>query len=135
MQGIYIAAIIATVIAVLLWGGLLYWLSKRKLKYLALMLITLPLSAIVNLLIETPIFEFLFSSFNVSYVLSLTTPWWLLLLVLFIAPFTEEAIKLSPLVARQVRRMVDQSSALWLGMAFGMGFGIGEIWYLAWGFR
>jgi hypothetical protein len=37
-------------------------------------------------------------------------------------------------VARRVRRMIDRSSALWIGMAFGMGFGVGEIWYLAWGF-
>ncbi len=30
--------------------------------------------------------------------------------------------------------MINQSSALWIGMALGIGFGIGEIWYLAWQF-
>jgi len=98
------------------------------------MLITLPFSTIVNLLIKKPVYELLASSLNVSSELSVTMPLWFLLLVLFLSPITEEAIKLFPLVARRVRRMIDGSSALWIGMAFGMGFGVGEIWYLAWGF-
>ncbi len=134
LHGIYIAALMATGASVLLWGGLVYWLSKRKWKYLALMLITLPFSTIVNLLIKKPVYELLASSLNVSSELSVTMPLWFLLLVLFLSPITEEAIKLFPLVARRVRRMIDGSSALWIGMAFGMGFGVGEIWYLAWGF-
>jgi hypothetical protein len=133
-HGIYIAAFIVTGISVLLWGGLIYWLSKRKWKYLALMLITLPFSIIVNLLIKKPVYDFLVSSVSVSSELGITTPWWLLLFVLFLSPITEEAIKLSPLLARQVRRMIDRSSALWIGMALGIGFGVGEIWYLAWQF-
>ena len=134
LHGIYTAALMATGASVLLWGGLVYWLSKRKWKYLALMLITLPFSTIVNLLIKKPVYELLASSLNVSSELSVTMPLWFLLLVLFLSPITEEAIKLFPLVARRVRRMIDGSSALWIGMAFGMGFGVGEIWYLAWGY-
>jgi len=134
IQGIYIAAFIATGISVLLWGGLVYWLSKRKWKYLALMLITLPFSTIVNLWIKKPVYDFLLSSLSVSSELSITTPWWFLLFVLFLSPITEEAIKLSPLLARQARCMIDRSSALWIGMALGIGFGVGEIWYLAWQF-
>lgn len=132
LAGIYVAAILATVISVLLWGGLVYWFSKRQSKYLVLMLITLPLSTIVNLWVKKPIYEFLLTSFNISPELSIATPLWFILLVLFIPPFTEEAIKLSPLVAKKVRKMINMSSALWIGMAFGMGFGIGEIWYLSW---
>jgi hypothetical protein len=134
IHGIYIAAFIVTGISVVLWGGLVYWLSKRKWKYLALMLITLPFSIIVNLLMKKPVYDFLVSSVSVSSELSITTPWWLLLFVLFLSPITEEAVKLSPLLARQVRRMIDRSSALWIGMALGIGFGVGEIWYLAWQF-
>lgn len=134
MHGIYMAAILATIISVLLWGGLIYWLSKGKWKYLALMLISLPFSTIVNLWVKKPIYNFLLYSLNFSSELSMTTPWWFLLLVLFLPPLTEEAIKLSPLVAKQVRRMIGRSSALWVGTAFGMGFGIGEIWYLSWMF-
>ena len=133
LHAIYIAALIATATSALLWGGLVYWLSKRKWMYLALMLITLPFSAIVNLWIKKPVCEFLLSSLDISE-LSMTSPVWFLVFVLFLSPVTEEAVKLSPLLAKQVRRMIDRSSALWTGMGLGMGFGIGEIWYLAWGF-
>lgn len=133
LHAIYIAALIATATSALLWGGLVYWLSKRKWMYLALMLITLPFSAIVNLWIKKPVYEFLLSSLDISE-LSMTSPVWFLVFVLFLSPVTEEAVKLSPVLAKQVRRMIDRSSALWTGMGLGMGFGIGEIWYLAWGF-
>jgi len=133
LHPIYIAALIATATSALLWGGLAYWFSKRKWMYLALMLITLPFSAIVNLWIKKPVYEFLLSSLDISE-LSMTSPVWFLVFVLFLSPVTEEAVKLSPLLAKQVRRMIDRSSALWTGMGLGMGFGIGEIWYLAWGF-
>ncbi len=133
LHAIYIAALIATATSALLWGGLVYWLSKRKWMYLALMLITLPFSAIVNLWIKKPVCEFLLSSLDISE-LSMTSPVWFLVFVLFLSPVTEEAVKLSPLLAKQVRRMIDRSSDLWTGMGLGMGFGIGEIWYLAWGF-
>lgn len=134
IHGIYIAAFIATGISAVLWGGLIYWLSKREWKYLALMLILLPFSTIVNLWVKKPVYDFLLFSLNVSSELSITTPWWLLLFILFLAPITEEAIKLFPLAAKQVRRTIDKLSALWIGMALGIGFGIGEIWYLAWRF-
>jgi len=133
LHAIYIAALIATATSVLLWGGLVYWLSKRERMYLALMLITLPFSTIVNLCVKKPIYEFLLSSLNI-FEWNVTSPWWFHVFVLFLSPITEEAVKLSPLVAKQVRRMIVRSSALWVGMAFGTGFGIGEIWYLAWGF-
>jgi uncharacterized membrane protein YhfC len=133
MHGIYIAAIITTGISVLLWGGLFCWLSKKP-KNLALTLIALPFSTIVNLLIKKPIYESALSSLGIPPQLSTATPWWFLLFALFLSPLTEEAIKLSPLVTKQLRRLVDQSSAFWIGTALGMGFGIGEIWYLAWRF-
>lgn len=131
MYGIYIAAIITTIISVLVWGFLLYWLSK-KLGNFILVLIMLPFSAIANLLVKKPIYDFALASFGFSPKLSIATPWWFLLFVLFLSPLSEEAIKLSPLAAKHLRRMIDQSSALWMGTALGIGFGIGEIWYLAW---
>jgi len=132
VHGIYIAALIATVISMLLWGGLVYWLSGSKRVYFALMLMNLPLSAIVNLYIKKPMYETLTSLLKVPPILDITSPWWFLLLIHFLPPISEEAIKLSPLIAGRVRNIVNKSSALWMGMAFGMGFGIGEIWYLAW---
>lgn len=132
IHGIYIAALIVTGASVALWGGLLYWLSKGKWKYLALLLIALPFSVIVNLFIKAPVLNLVLSSAAVSSQLSVATPWWLILFVLFLSPITEEAIKLSPLLAKQLRRIINRTSALWIGMMLGVGFGIGEIWYLAW---
>lgn len=132
IHGIYIAALIVTVVSIALSSGLLYWLSKLKWKYLALILVTLPFSVIVNLFIKGPILNLALSATGGASQLSSATPWWLLLFVLFLSPITEEAIKLSPLLAKQLRRIINRSSALWIGMALGIGFGIGEIWYLAW---
>ncbi len=134
VHGIYVAALLVTGVSVVLWGGLLYWLSKRQWKYLVLILITLPFSAIVNLLVKSPILGLAVSSSGVPPQLVTAWPWWLLLLVLFLAPITEEAIKLAPLVVKRFRCLISRSSALWVGMALGIGFGIGEIWYLAWQF-
>lgn len=133
MHGIYVAAVIATVISVLLWGGIFYWLCKKP-KNLLPALITLPFSTIVNLLVKKPIYESILSFSGISPKLSPATPLWFLLFVLFLSPLAEEAIKISPLTLKQIRRMIDQSSAIWIGTALGMGFGIGEIWYLAWRF-
>jgi hypothetical protein len=134
IHGIYIAALLVTGASVVLWGGLLYWLSKRQWKYLALIFVTLPFSFIVNLLIKASILDFAVSSAGVYSQLSTAWPFWLLVFVLFLSPITEEAIKLTPLVAKQARKLVRSSSALWVGMALGIGFGMGEIWYLAWQF-
>jgi len=101
MHGIYIAALIATGISTLIWGGLVYWLSKHKWKYLVLMLITLPFSAIVNLLVKKPVYDFLLSSLDVSSELSIMSTWWFLLLIHFLSPITEEAVKLSPLIVKK----------------------------------
>jgi RsiW-degrading membrane proteinase PrsW (M82 family) len=133
MHGIYVAAVIATVISVLLWGGIFYWLCKKP-KNLLPALITLPFSTIVNLLVKKPIYESILSFSEISPKLSPATPLWFLLFVLFLSPLTEEAIKISPLTLKQIRQMIDQSSAIWIGTALGMSFGIGEIWYLAWRF-
>jgi hypothetical protein len=46
----------------------------------------------------------------------------------------EEATKLLPLLLPRVRGLLaDRSSALWAGMALGIGYGLGEAAYLAYG--
>lgn len=134
VHGIYIAALLVTGLAIALGGGLLYWLSKRQWKILALMLITVAFSAIANLFIKQPILNWVTTSSEVSSQINSSWPLWLLLFVLFLSPIVEEAIKIVPIAEKHLRRMINRSSALWIGMALGIGFGIGEIWYLAWQF-
>lgn len=67
----------------------------------------------------------------------------MLLLLLFVAPFTEEAIKLAglPLILRSpfnppddvgVKTKVGWQQLRAAGAMSGLGFGVGEIWALAW---
>ncbi|MEM1986280.1 MAG: PrsW family glutamic-type intramembrane protease [Nitrososphaeria archaeon] len=133
MHGIFVAAIITTIISIILWGGILYWLSKGS-KYFKFVLITVPFSAIVNLFIKKPVYELALYYFNISPKLNVSTPLFFLIFVLFLSPITEEAIKLLPLIVGRFRRFLSPYSALWIGFALGVGFGLGEIWYLAWNF-
>ena len=57
--------------------------------------------------------------------LSLTT------LALFYAPLTEEPAKWLVLLLPFVRRGLDAESAIPLALAIGVGFGIGELWFIA----
>ena len=56
-----------------------------------------------------------------------------MLLALWIAPVVEEAAKLLPLVLPDVRaRLASPELPFRIGMASGLGFGLGEAWYVAW---
>ncbi|MFZ5827265.1 MAG: hypothetical protein ACOY94_23450 [Bacillota bacterium] len=49
------------------------------------------------------------------------------------APISEEAIKILPLLFPPLLGWVrTRGAALWAGLFLGIGFGLGEIWYLAW---
>lgn len=130
MQGIYWAAVVVTVPVA---GTVaMAWRAWHDRAALACFLIGLPLSAIVNQHVKSPALLWLGNR-------SLPggaggEPWWLLFLVLWLAPLTEEAIKLLPLAAPDIREgLHGPSAALRYGMASGVGFGLGEAWYLAWG--
>lgn len=132
MTDIWPMAVITIVLAAAIWGGMIYLLSGRTTKYLWLILPGLPLSAVVNILIKGPLAAVVAGAAGISPQLSTATPLWFLLFALLLAPVTEEAIKVAPLLAPQLRRLVSGSAgALWTGMALGVGFGIGEAVFLA----
>jgi len=57
----------------------------------------------------------------------------MLVFLFLLAPVTEEAIKLFPFAFSAWRReLKDRGMALWAGSFAGLGFSIGEIWFLAW---
>jgi uncharacterized membrane protein YhfC len=60
-------------------------------------------------------------------------PWWLIIISLLITGITEESIKILPLASRSLRRSVaNRSAAFVMAAALGVGFGLGEAWYIAW---
>lgn len=130
MQGIYWAAVVVTVpvaaVAAVAWQS---WGRDRN--AVVCFLAGLPLSALVNQYVKTPAILWLGQRPLPS---SAGVPWVFLALVLWVAPLAEEAVKLLPLAAPDIRESLrSPSSALKYGMAAGVGFGLGEAWYLAWG--
>jgi len=132
MSEIFIAAAIATAASLGAWGSLLYIMSGRQKGAFALVALALPFSALINILVKAPLGGALVSLAGIPLPLSPATPVWFLATILFLSPLTEEAIKLAPLAPSALRERF-LPSALYAGMAAGIGFGIGEIWYLAWG--
>ncbi|MBM4463995.1 MAG: PrsW family intramembrane metalloprotease [Chloroflexi bacterium] len=134
MPGIYVMAVITLLVSAALWGGLLYVLPGRTKRYLWLLLPGLPLSALVNLGVKRPLAVMAGQMAGVAPKLGLETPWWFILFLFLLAPVFEEAVKVVPLLLPQVRRLlVSSAAALWVGMALGISFGLGEAAYLAYG--
>jgi uncharacterized membrane protein YhfC len=93
--------------------------------------ITIVFPPIINLLVKKPVLAHMLSRFNVSSSMA-TWPWWFALLALLLVGVSEEAIKLAPVLAPSVRKEVRaRNSAVPMAFAIGLGFALGEIWYLA----
>jgi len=134
MPPIYIMAAITVVVAAGLWGGVIYALSGRDKGYLWLILLGLPLSALVNQFIKRPLIVAVGGAANISPGLGLGTPLWFILFLWLVPPITEEAIKVVPLVLPWMRRRLSsRAGALWTGAALGVGFGLGEALWIAYG--
>jgi hypothetical protein len=134
MVGILIAAGITTLIVLpivyLLWRG-----SKTSFITLLPLFLQLPMSLILNLTIK---------NWLSLGILGLGLPLLLtLLLLLLVAPFTEEAIKLAglPLIFyspfntphdAEVEPKLGWKQLRTAGAMSGIGFGVGEIWAIAW---
>jgi len=91
-------------------------------------LLTLPLSTIVNIIIKQSIF---FQLFRLPREISLW-PIWFLPIALIIGALAEEGIKIIPLLCGKVLGILPNSRGLYIiGILAGLGFGVGEAWYLA----
>lgn len=128
IPGIYIAAAIVTLLAALLIGGFVLGNSEKKeyVLYVTLFLLTLPMSYLSIWYIRKP--------FDLWFQTVMTNHGWYTFLTTFYAPLTEELSKLWPLLIPFFYRRVTKENALKVAIALGLGFGIGEIWYLAWRF-
>jgi hypothetical protein len=111
---------------------MVFVISGRSKNYLWPILLGLPLSAAINILVKGPLALLVAGIFGLSPTFSTYQPGWFLLFLFLLAPVFEEAIKPLPLVLGRVGNLVvDSPSAITVGFALGVGFGLGEAGYLA----
>ena len=126
MRGIYVAACITTTAAVGIFGTIAWRMKKpadRRWLLLAF-LIVLPMQPLAFYLVRVPLDEWLAGLWGKQSGLYhfLTT---------FYAPLTEEPAKLLPLLVPAIFRDVRRENFVRYALAIGLGFGIGELWFIA----
>jgi DNA-directed RNA polymerase subunit RPC12/RpoP len=123
---IYIAAIVTTALAVAIFGTLIRKLrlpANPRLLLLAA-LIVLPMEPLSFYLVRVPLDHWLTALLGSG---SPTLRW----LSTFYAPLTEEPAKLLPLLIPAIRRDTNAGNFARYALAIGLGFGIGEMWFIA----
>jgi len=126
VPGIYIAAILTTAIALAIFGTII-----RKLKLpanprllLLAFLIVLPLEPASFYFVRVPLDHWLTAALGSD---SVILHW----LVMFYAPLTEEPAKLVPLLIPAIRADINRANFGRYALAIGLGFAIGEMWFIA----
>jgi RsiW-degrading membrane proteinase PrsW (M82 family) len=120
-MGPIIAATFATVLA--LGGFILLLVRSGNWRAVALaFVIALPLQPVALIFVRLPIDRALKMVFGV--------PTWVVILSLFYAPLTEEPAKWLAAAVPALRRAI-MSEPVTIALAVGLGFGIGEIWLIA----
>lgn len=126
MQGIYIAALITTVLVLAIYGNfvLRMKLSVNKTALSTAFLLVLPTQPLAYYFVRLPINEWLIGILGKESQI-------LFFLTLFYAPITEELAKLLPLIFPFIWRDITKENFVRYALAIGLGFGIGEIWFVA----
>ncbi len=134
MTGILPMAALTILLTAILCFAMLNHLTGSDRRYYWLLVPGLPLSLIVNRWIKIPVLTALATQAGIPLKLGPAMPAWFIVLIWLNAPVFEEAIKVLPLALPGVRRFLqDPSRSLYTGLALGMGFGLGEAAYLAYG--
>lgn len=126
MKSIYYMAVITTVVALSVYGGIIYRMkaaADRRWLWLAF-IIALPLQPLAFYLVRVPLNTWLVGKLGPT---SLVYEW----ITLFYAPLTEEPAKLVPLLLPFVVRDIRRENFVRYALAIGLGFGIGELWFVA----
>jgi hypothetical protein len=124
-MGILIAALITTVLAIVVVGLLIRRLSKpedRGVLFLAF-LFALPAQPIAFYYFRLPLHEILTGWLGASALLTGIS--------LFYAPVLEEVAKWLALGVPSIRKAIKPENAVAIALAVGLGFGTGEIWFIA----
>jgi hypothetical protein len=126
MHEIYLTAVITTAIAAAIFGPLLHKLkmpANERLLWFAAAL-ALPLQPLAFYFVRVPLDHWLVSQLGST---SATYQW----LISLYAPLTEEPAKLVPLLIPAIRRDIRAANFVRYALAIGVGFGIGEMWFIA----
>jgi len=124
-MGIWIAAGIATVLGILLVQWPIRRLSAPEDRRMLLVafLIALPLQPLAFYVVRLPLHHALEATLGNGPLLSS--------IGLFYAPLTEEPAKWLVLLLPFIRRAITPRNALAFALAAGLGFGVGEYWFIA----
>jgi hypothetical protein len=126
MHGIYIAAIVTTAGALAIFGSLIHKLrlpANERLLLLAA-LIALPMQPLAFYFVRVPLDNWLATQLVHG---SMPYQW----LISLYAPVTEESAKLVPLLIPAICRDISGKNFARYALAIGLGFAIGEMWFLA----
>jgi ssDNA-binding Zn-finger/Zn-ribbon topoisomerase 1 len=127
LHQIYITAIVTTLFAFFAIGAFIKWRAQKEdLKLLVIVLcIELPMAILFFYYVRMGALDWLvqlvFNKDTNSYKYA----------TLFYAPLTEEPAKLLPLLIPWVYKRITDKNFVFIAMAIGLGFGIGEIWLVA----
>ena len=129
---IYISASITAAIILFIVYLFCRWGRLGFQKGLAFILFALPLSAVVNLMVKKPILLYILHSLNLN-LKPLHWPVQVMIFTLLLVGFSEEGVKMLPVIIPKVRREISRSkfNKLALSWLIGVGFGIGEAYYIA----
>lgn len=124
-MGILIAAIITTALAILVIGILIRKLSVREDRSALILafFFALPAQPIVFYYIRLPLHELLLGLIGAGTLLNAIS--------LFYAPVTEEIAKWLALGVPSLRKALKPENAVAIALSVGLGFGVGEIWFIA----
>lgn len=124
-MGILIAAVITTVAAMLVVGLLIRSLAHSAPRWLLVLafLSALPAQPVAFHFIRVPLHEFLLQWIGAGALLTAIS--------LFYAPLIEEPAKWFSLVLPSLRKRLTPENAVAVTLGIGLGFGIGELWFIA----
>lgn len=126
MQGIIIMAIITTFLAVSTIGTVLFIKSPSMIRHklFLVFLLNIPIFFFAFFVLRLPLdtfMHFLFSNNEMLYDFVKN----------FYAPLTEESAKLFIVVPLYYFKHIDKENAPFYAFSTGLGFGIGEIWFIS----
>lgn len=126
MQGIYIAALLTSVLAAIGMGGFIYRLRQPANERLLLLaaLVALPLQPAAFYFVRIPFDQWLAGHLSRS---SVSYQW----MTSLYAPLTEEPAKLIVLLIPAVFRDIRPENFVRYSLSIGLGFAIGEMWLVA----
>jgi hypothetical protein len=126
MHGIYLTAAFTSAVAIALFGTLVHKLrlpANERLLWLAAA-VALPLQPLAFYLVRVPLDHWMIAHLGSA---SATYQW----LTSLYAPLTEEPAKLLPLLIPAIRRDIKADNFVRYALAIGLGFAIGEMWFVA----